>query len=124
MSDHPNDGESRIDEDGPPCFSCRTTMERVEAGYRCPNDDCEVGTETHAEWGTDIRTDAQARAILESIVRALAAADPNVDLDSDYHVCAFCHAGVPVRPEHHEPTCVWRRAVEYVANHPTDGVPE
>lgn len=49
----------------------------------------------------------------EQIVRALAAADPNVRGGWGGHRCAFCHAVRGI--EDHRPDCPWRLAVEWVA---------
>ena len=49
----------------------------------------------------------------DDIVRALADADP-IYHEGDFHWCALCSARLPIRPEHHEESCVWRLAVEWV----------
>lgn len=60
-------------------------------------------------------------ARLEAIVRDLAARNPNrYDDDGEYHGCMLCAAVVPVKFADHDPSCPWRRASEWVAQHPTD----
>lgn len=59
----------------------------------------------------------------EDIVRTLASTDPcgYSEEGEDYHWCALCRASVPVRPDDHADTCVWRLAVEWAHQHDGGG---
>jgi len=64
-----------------------------------------------------VRRSVEAVGEALDIVRALAGTDPRED-DSGW--CHFCEGQVD-HPDaaHHEPTCLWRQAAEWVAAHPT-----
>lgn len=66
-------------------------------------------------------------ADLESIVRDLAIAEPLVYDNDDFYagnVCGACDArDYQAGRIRHEVSCLWRRACEWVASHPTDGDP-
>lgn len=53
---------------------------------------------------------------LEAIVRDLAARTETITAGYDDNDCAFCGDFLPTG--HTEPACEWRRAVEWVAEHP------
>jgi hypothetical protein len=54
-------------------------------------------------------------ATAEQIVRALAAADPNVHSAGMWHSCGLCYKSLPIEAADHEPDCPWRLAAEWVA---------
>lgn len=80
---------------------------------------CSRGREYHPEiFLPSERYWDSAMTELESIVRAIAAAEP--PLDRELGDCLLCQSskGDNWRPEDHEPDCPWRQAMEWTARHP------
>lgn len=40
--------------------------------------------------------------------------------DGEMHWCLICDEPLVLYPSHHKPSCLWRRAVEWVDLHPND----